>query len=108
MSATSTVQAIAVGGPSSLSASAIYAFNNTAASLTVTGDEPFTMTCSVTGLAEFGSSGPTGSVTFTDTATAQTLGMAALGAASASAQLQYVDNNLGLPGGGDISGDCGF
>ena len=96
VSATSTVQAIAGAGgyTNSLSASAIYTINTVGVNLTVTGADPYTMACRVTGLSQFSSSGPTGTVTFTDTSTAQTLGTAALATTPAVPQLQYVDDNL--------------
>jgi hypothetical protein len=96
VSATSTVQAIAVasGSANSLFASAVYTLNNVAVNLNLAGGDPYTMTCTVLGSNQFSSSGPTGTVAFTDTATAQTLGAASLGTGSAVQQLQYLDVNL--------------
>lgn len=46
--------------------------------LTVSGSDPYSMTCNVSGAAIAGTSGPSGTVNFTDATTGQALGSAAL------------------------------
>lgn len=75
--------------------------------LTVSGSDPYSMSCSVTGPAISGNSGPTGTVTFTDTTTGQTLATGQLGASS---QAQgFAETYFNSQGGqlfiGDFNGD---
>ena len=79
-----TIKAIAIasGDASSTVATARYTFMASSSVLTVSGSDPYTLTCTVGGPAVAGISGPTGTVTFTDATTKQTLGTAPLGAAT--------------------------
>ena len=79
-----TLQAIAYGGtygPSPI-ASADYAIQTTTANLALSGPDPYTLTCTVKGTSIGGVGGPTGSVTFTDSASSVPLGSASLGAST--------------------------
>lgn len=78
--------AVASGYTSSMPAWAVYSFGvqSTASTLTVSGADPYTMSCSVGGQAVAGINGPTGTVTFTDVTTGQTLGSATLGSPTQS------------------------
>jgi hypothetical protein len=78
------LKAIAWGGnygPSPV-ASANYTIITTTSTLTVSGSDPYTMTCNVVGPAGTGISGPTGTVTFSDLTANQVLGTATLGTAT--------------------------
>jgi N-acetylneuraminic acid mutarotase len=111
-SSTVTLSAIAVGAgyANSAVASATYVTASTNSTLTLTGTDPYALTCSVAGPAITGVSGPTGTVTFTDITTGQTLGTAVLGSSTiARSYLPPVSYATGSePGGvtyGDFNGD---
>ena len=83
VSADTTVTAIAAipGYQNSPPAWSAYSFGpvDSVAQLTITGSNPYRMSCSVTGRLIADVPGPTGIVAFTDTTTEQTLGSASLG-----------------------------
>jgi hypothetical protein len=112
VASSTTLKAIAVaaGYLNSALASATYTIVPTTTTLTVTGSDPYNMTCAVSVPALQGVTGPTGKVTFTDATTGQTLGTAALGAATMTRGFQataaYKVGNV--PSGiayGDFNGD---
>jgi hypothetical protein len=78
--------------------------------LTVNGSDPYTMGCKVSGKALTGVSGPTGTVTFTDTTTSETLGTGSLGTSTQGIAFELT-YNLSTAGGysdavvGDFNGD---
>jgi hypothetical protein len=90
VSSTTTLKAIAVasGYLNSAQATATYAILPTSTTLTVTGSNPYSMTCTVSVPTLQGVAGPTGKVTFTDATTGQTLGTDTLGAATMSRSFQ--------------------
>jgi hypothetical protein len=111
-----TIQAMAVrsGYANSGMASAVFTINTTTARLTVTGTDPYAMTCFVEGPGAFSTSGPTGQVVFRDATTATTLGTATLGAAVSGTSFRQVTSrspatgNYGdgvLPPNQAVSGD---
>jgi hypothetical protein len=112
VASSTTLKAIAVaaGYLNSAMASATYTIVPTTTTLSVTGSDPYNMTCAVSVPALQGVTGPTGKVTFTDASTGQTLGTATLGAATITRNFQatatYKVGNV--PSGiayGDFNGD---
>ena len=78
----------------------------TTSSLSVSGTNPFTLTCTVAGHALNGIAGPTGTITFTDQATNSVLGTAALGSAvQAPSSLPHVDYTTGSNPAAVVYGD---
>lgn len=102
--------AVAAGYLNSAMATATLNVLPSAATLTVSGSDPYNMTCAVTGPALKSVPGPTGKITFTDTTTNQTLGTATLGtgAISRAFQAQATYRVGDVPTGiafGDFNGD---
>lgn len=110
------VQAIAVkpGYANSAEASAVYTLNSTVSTLSVSGANPYQMTCSVFGAAIPGVSGPTGQATFSDTTAGVPLATGTLGTPSQSRTLHLISNNsIGViyaysPTVADLNGDGHF
>jgi len=89
------VQAIASapGYSNSAEASAVYTLNSTVSELTVSGVNPYQMTCNVSAAGNLGAAGPTGTATFTDTTTGTTLATAPLATPSLSRRLVLLSQN---------------
>jgi Bacterial Ig-like domain (group 3)/Chitobiase/beta-hexosaminidase C-terminal domain/FG-GAP-like repeat/Fn3 associated len=81
---TVTVKAVAIAPGDAISpvASASYTNAKTNSVMTVSGSDPYALSCTVAGPALLGVAGPSGTVTFADTTTSQTLGTASLGTAT--------------------------
>ncbi|MGC2581631.1 MAG: FG-GAP-like repeat-containing protein [Acidobacteriaceae bacterium] len=79
------------------------------ATLSVTGTDPYNMTCNVVEAAIVGVAGPTGTVTFSDLTTGQTLGTSPLGGSTTARIFQTASYSVGdQPLGiayGDFNGD---
>lgn len=89
------VQAIAAapGSANSAEASAVYTLNSTVTTLTVTGSNPYQMTCNIAGSGSLNVSGPTGSAIFSDATTGAVLATGSLGAPSQSRTLFVASQN---------------
>jgi len=72
----------------------------TTSTLTLTGSQPYNLSCSVSGVQVSGA-GPTGTVTFTDVTTGQTLATETLG--SATFARGFLDSVFQLPGSGSAA-----
>jgi len=79
-----TVKAVAIASGDAISPvdSASYTNAKTNSVMTVSGSDPYALSCTVAGPALLGVAGPSGTVTFADTTTSQTLGTASLGTAT--------------------------
>jgi N-acetylneuraminic acid mutarotase len=90
VSTTNTLKAIAVeaGYLNSAMATATYTILPGTTTLTITGSNPYSMTCLVSVPVLPSVTGPTGKVTFTDSSMGQTLGTVTLGAATIARSFQ--------------------
>ncbi|HEX4006254.1 MAG TPA: FG-GAP-like repeat-containing protein [Acidobacteriaceae bacterium] len=95
--------AIASGEAASTVTANRFTMMTTTSTLIVSGSDPYSLKCSVAGPAVAGISGPTGTVTFTDVTTSQTLGTASLKAATAG--LRFATPVSSTAGGAIVVGD---
>lgn len=107
VSATETLETIAVapGYAASSEVSATFVIDALAATLTVTGSNPYTMACSLTGSGSISVPSPAGTVSFSDLSTGDILGSTALGTSNVQRTTHQVTNLVGNGPGAIVSGD---